>query len=310
MNKQKSGNEVLPPYVKSVSPGLSFTTDFGHTEPMTVQMEGDYRSPDFEITASNGVPLFDIETESTLIYHVSYVKDLRPNGPQGIAHTIKRKTDGDRWHYSARSVGKDGVQYLEIETTSKIISNASTKLVFRSTVDGELDAIYLRTELQRGRRTAVVEYQGKRIGEILQLGKDESPKFNLVIDVPRVDPLLFVCLACVLDDRLMTSRRRLRRPLLLGFLVSEKALVLVSLALMQLGEQSEFCPSRAAPTVQLIESGGPLCLDGWDRSNMLSWLATPRATLTAINFKGWIQITTFNKRESSVDSPGFPTRQD
>lgn len=217
MNKQKSGNEVLPPYVKSVSPGLSFTTDFGHTEPMTVQMEGDYRSPDFEITASNGVPLFDIETESTLIYHVSYVKDLRPNGPQGIAHTIKRKTDGDRWHYSARSVGKDGVQYLEIETTSKIISNASTKLVFRSTVDGELDAIYLRTELQRGRRTAVVEYQGKRIGEILQLGKDESPKFNLVIDVPRVDPLLFVCLACVLDDRLMTSRRRLRRPFASGF---------------------------------------------------------------------------------------------
>ncbi|KAK5062838.1 hypothetical protein LTR84_004913 [Exophiala bonariae] len=216
MNKQKFGNGAPPPYAESVSIGLSFTADRGHSEPMKVCMEGEYRSPDFEITMVNGVPLFHIETESTLIYHVTYIKDLRPNAPGGIAHTIKRKTDGDRWHYSACAPGKDGTQYLEIETTSKILANASTKLVFRSTADGELDAIYLKMAVTGGRRTAVVGYQGKRIGQILQAGKDEEPKFNLVIDVPGVDPLLFVCLAYVLDDRLMTSRRRLRRPFASG----------------------------------------------------------------------------------------------
>lgn len=216
MDKQKLDKDAPPSYAQSVPLGLSFTADLGHSEPMTVCMEGEYRSPDFEIATVNGAPLFHVETESTLIYHVTYIKDLRPNAPGGIAHTIKRKTEGDRWHYSARAPGKDGAQYLEIETTSKILASASTKLVFRSTADGDLDAVYLKTEVQRGRRSAVVEYQGRRIGEILQLGKDESPKFNLVIDVPGVDPLLFVCLAYVLDDRLMTSRRRLRRPFASG----------------------------------------------------------------------------------------------
>lgn len=217
MNAQKDGSEMPPPYTESVSQGLSFTTDFGHYEPMTAYMKGDYRSPDFDIATGNKVPLFHVETDSTLIYHVTYIKDLRPNGPGGIAHTIKRITEGDRWRYTACSPGKDGARYLEIETTSKILTSASTRLVFRSTIDGELDAIYLKTEVQKGRRTALVEYQGKKIGEILQLGNDKQPKFNLVIEVPRVDPLLFVCLAYVLDDRLMTSRRRLRRPLGAGF---------------------------------------------------------------------------------------------
>lgn len=217
MNAQKLGDEALPPYVESVPQGLSFTADFGHYGPLTVHMKGDYRSPDFDIVTFDKIPLFHLETDSTLIYHVTYVKDLRPNGPRGIAHTIKRKTDGDRYQYSAVSPGKDGVRYLEIETTSKILTGASTKLVFRSAVDGELDAIYLKTEVQKNRRTALVEYRGKKIGEIQQLGGDDRPKFSLIIDIPRVDPLLFACLAYVLDDRLMTSRRRLRRPLGAGF---------------------------------------------------------------------------------------------
>jgi len=180
-------------------------------------MKGDYRSPDFDVVTVDKTPLLHFETDSTLIHHITYIKDLRPNGPGGIAHTIKRKTDGDRYLYSAVSRGKDGARYLEIETTSKILSTASTRLVFRSTVDGELDAIYLKTEVKRNCRTAIVEYQGNKIGEIVQLGTDDRPTFSLVIDVPGVDPLLFACLAYVLDDRLMTSRRRLRRPMGAGF---------------------------------------------------------------------------------------------
>lgn len=217
MNPQKTDHEGLPSYAEAVPPGLSFTKDFGHYAPMTAYMKGDYRSPDFHVTTADKVPLFHLETQSTLIFHVTYIKDLRPGGPQGIAHTIKRKTEGDLWRYTASSPGKDGVRYLEIETTSHILTKAVTKLVFRSTIDGELDAIYLKNDIEAGRRTSLVEYQGQKIGELLQLGSDGHPKFNLIIDVPRVDPLLFVCLAYVLDDRLMTSRRRLRRPFGAGF---------------------------------------------------------------------------------------------
>lgn len=220
MNPQKDArkdNDPPPSYDDVVPLGLSFTGDTGHDEPLTLIMKGDYRTPDFEVLTEEKVPLFQIETESTLVYHVTYIKDLRPGGPDGIAHTIKRKCNGNVWRYTALAPGKDSVRYLEIETTPKISTKASTRLVFRSSVDNELDALHMNSEVYDGIRRLEVVYRGRRTGEIKQVGSDKEPKFSLVIEVAGIDPLLFVCFALVLDDRLMTSRRRLRRPLGSGF---------------------------------------------------------------------------------------------
>lgn len=217
-------DQSLPTYRESVPQALTFSRDFGHEMPLNVVMVGDYRSPDFEVRTRDEreMTILHMETESTLVYHHTYIRDLRPNGPGGIGYTMKRKQNGDQWFYtihsSSSSGGSEGgVKLLEIATTSKILRQSSTRLVFRSTLDGELDALYLNTSIEQGIRRADVVYQGNRIGGIVQLRSDDNPKFDLKIDIPRVDPLLFVLLALVLDDRLMKSRRRLKRKLGSGF---------------------------------------------------------------------------------------------
>lgn len=213
-------DQSLPTYRESVPQALTFSRDFGHELPLNVVMVGDYRSPDFEVrTRDREMAILHMETESTLVYHHTYIRDLRPNGPGGIGYTLKRKQNGDQWFYTIHSSGgsEGGVKLLEIATTSKILRQSSTRLVFRSTLDGELDALYLNTSIEQGIRRADVVYQGNRIGGIVQLRSDDNPKFDLKIDIPRVDPLLFVLLALVLDDRLMKSRRRLKRKLGSGF---------------------------------------------------------------------------------------------
>ncbi|RVX71819.1 hypothetical protein B0A52_04218 [Exophiala mesophila] len=233
-NNNNNNNHDTPPYSKhehsppsyrdSVPQALTFSRDFGHDLPLNVVMTGDYRSPDFEVRTKEGeIVILQVETESTLVYHHSYIRDLRPNGPGGIGYTMKRKQNGDQWlytiHSSSSSVGggEGGVKLLEIATTSKIVRQSSTRLVFRSTLDGELDALYLNTSIQNGIRRADVVYQGNRIGGIAQLRSDDNPRFDLKIEIPHVDPLLLVLLALVLDDRLMKSRRRLKRKLGSGF---------------------------------------------------------------------------------------------
>ncbi|KIX01222.1 uncharacterized protein Z518_08947 [Rhinocladiella mackenziei CBS 650.93] len=210
--------DLPPSYGESVQGGLSYTNEFGSENPVTVCMKGEYRSPDFQVSmGKDALVLLQIETNSTLIYHYTDIKDLRPNG---MNHTIKRKVEGDLWRYTAHGPGKDGVKLLEIETTGKIVApGSSTRLVFRGKMDGELDALHFNstTELKGRNRVVEVLHRSRRVGQIEQVGRDEKPEFSLSIDVARIDPLLFVVYALVLDDRLMTQRRRLRRPFGSGF---------------------------------------------------------------------------------------------
>lgn len=195
--------------------GLSFTGNYGALSPVTVHMQGHYRSPDFEVTTSTNKPLFTVETESTLVFHVVSINDLRPNG---VTYTLKRKTDGDVWSYTMLAHGKDGVKLLEIVTTPKLLAADSIPLIFRSKADGELDALRLHIVTHKAvGRSMEITYHGQPVGRMVQAGSERKPAFRLDIEAARVDPLLFVVFALVVDDRLMTQRRRLRRPLMSGF---------------------------------------------------------------------------------------------
>jgi hypothetical protein len=229
-------------------------------------MHGSSRSPDFTVCVTTPsrppLALFAIDTDSTLVYHHSHIRDLRPSGTM---HTLKRtvidgvgvdaprtmrrgiagkgtrkgvvdggtkgkegKEGKGEWRYMIQGLGMEGKKLLEVSTTRDLAEGlgGETRLVFRGSGDGELDALRLRTKrLERvggkGRDQEglemVVVYQGSRVGEIVLLGSSEKPGFRIEIGVAGVDPLLFVVLALVVDDRWMGEKRRYRQEFGRGF---------------------------------------------------------------------------------------------
>ena len=212
--------DILPPFSKELSEldfpyyYLSIFTQYLTPQPTTLLMRGEYCSPDFNILAPNGTTLFTVQTDSTQILHDTNIHD--PRIPRRL-FTVKGKGHGDNeeWSYSANEPKKDGKKLLEISTKPTfVLKGGSTRLVFRNGRDDELDALYL--QIDRKSSEMKVMYQDKQVGSIQQSSKLRNPGFML--NVPGgMDPVLMVVMALVVDDRLMTQRRRLRRPLHSGW---------------------------------------------------------------------------------------------
>lgn len=142
-------------------------------------------------------------------------------------HILKRQSNlpNNDYRYSIITHGAQGRKVIEITTTDDIATSSAkaTRLIFRRSDDGELDALTLRTSFPNSSRTKDpreldmrVEYQKRPIGKITLTSRPEKPVYELSVDVGGVDPVLFAILAAVVDDRLMISKRRLRRQPLQG----------------------------------------------------------------------------------------------
>jgi hypothetical protein len=188
-------------------------------QPTTFHLTGDSRSPDLILIhpSQPSTPLATISTDSSLVYHHSHITDHRPGG---VMHILRRhnspgaNTNG--FCYTITTHGNQGTKILEITTTSTLLKASSTRLIFRRADNNELDALRLKTFLPGGGATLQqldmrVEYQGSPVGTITLMSKPEKPVYQLDITRPGIEPLLFAILATVIDDRLMTTKRRSRR---------------------------------------------------------------------------------------------------
>ena len=135
-------------------------------------------------------------------------------------HILKRKSvssSSKELTYTITTHGRQGVKIIEVTTSPDILSASSTRLIFRRSDNNELDAIRLKTFLPGSAKGKLeqldmrVEYQGCPIGRISLVAKAEKPVYQFDIDRQGVEPVLFAILATIVDDRLMTTKRRSRR---------------------------------------------------------------------------------------------------
>ncbi|KPI35949.1 uncharacterized protein AB675_10494 [Cyphellophora attinorum] len=189
------------------------------THPTTFHLTGDSRSPDLILTHPShpSNPLATISTDSSLVYHHSHITDHRPGG---VMHILRRHNppgaNSNEFCYTITTHGNQGTKLLEITTTPTLLSASSTRLIFRRSDNGELDALRLKIFLTGGGANLQqldmrVEYQGSPVGTITLISKPEKPVYQLDITQPGIEPVLFAILATVVDDRLMTTKRRSRQ---------------------------------------------------------------------------------------------------
>jgi hypothetical protein len=233
---------------------LTFVSIPPPPHPIAIHMQGDYRTPNFSVALPSTpdgpthapIPLFEIDTDSTLIFHHSHIRDLRAGG---IMHTLKRTTiptsnptlkpdittrkrtssssalatttgpQTETYRYTIHAPGASGAKLLEITTTPDLLTSSSTKLIFRDHASGELDAVTLRLfshpSLPSPQMTVL--HQNAVVGRMSLLSKESEPALKLDCAAD-VDPLLLVVLVLVVDDRWMTQRRRLKREFGTGVL--------------------------------------------------------------------------------------------
>jgi hypothetical protein len=214
---------------------LTFVPIAPPPHPIAIHMQGDYRTPNFSVTLPSiptgpphpPIPLFEIDTDSTLVFHHSHIRDLRAGGTM---HTLKRATipstipspkprttitttssssalptttgaQTETYRYTIHSPGSQGRKHLEITTEPALLTapTTSTKLIFRDHASSDLDALTLRL-LNLSSFTAPqmdILHQNAVVGRIVLLGKESAPALKLE------------CAARV--DRWMTPRRRLKR---------------------------------------------------------------------------------------------------
>lgn len=220
-----------PPKYESLSPeNLALTRNWFSTP--RVFVSGGSRTPDLTISTSDGLKLYQLQTDSTLVYHETYVKDLR--GSQNLfiirRYPVQDMPDGT-WRYTINvSTGRrgahktGGTKILEIDTDPSMVlagdkTSWETRLIFRNAMTSELDGLTLRMTKNSTRRDVGGEvlYQGKKVADILDRGGKE-PGFELRIFRDSLDPLLVVMMAYVMDDRVMGSKRRNRRGASVGLL--------------------------------------------------------------------------------------------
>lgn len=194
-------------------------------------ISGGTRTPDLTALTDDNEKLYKFETDSTLVYHETYVKDL---AGQRSLFTIRRrpiqaKADGT-WRYTVHTnLGtrgrrvNGGTKILEIDTDPSMMSGGrnrswSTRLIFRNANTAELDGLTLNVThegLAGTCMTGEVLYQGKKVADIVDRQRRE-PSYEVRIFRDGLDALLVMMLAYVMDDRVMGSKRRNRRSAMAG----------------------------------------------------------------------------------------------
>lgn len=186
-------------------------------------ISGSTRTPDLTISTDNEQDVYRFETDSTLVYHETFVKDLR--GPRSLfrirRHTVQWKSD-DTWRYTIQT--SSGSKILEVETDPGMLSNRrndpwSTRLIFRNVTTSDLDGLTLcmrPSNTTGSSMSGEISYQGKRVADIV-LNQRREPGYEVRIFRDEIDPLLVVILAYIIDDRTMDSKRRNRRARMSGF---------------------------------------------------------------------------------------------
>lgn len=197
-----------------------------------VFVSGGSRTPDLTVSTGDGLKLYQFQTESTLVYHETYVKDLRGSRNLFIIrrYPVQDMPDGT-WRYTINvSTGRrgahktGGTKILEIDTDPSMALSGNrtsweTRLIFRNAMTSELDGLTLRMTKNSARKDigGEVLYQGRKVADILDRG-GKDPGFELRIFRDSLDPLLAVMMAYVMDDRVMGSKRRNRRAASAGLL--------------------------------------------------------------------------------------------
>lgn len=215
--------ESLPPEELTLTPRPTYES--------RIFLSGGTRTPDLTASSGKDQELFKFETDSTLVYHETYVKDLATNRS---LFTIRRrpiedKPDGD-WRYTIHTnLGTRGKQangaakILEIDTDAAMLSGGrnkswSTRLIFRNANTAELDGLTLNITHEGLTGTGMIGevlYQGKRVADIVDRQRRE-PSYEIRIYRDWLDALLVIMLAYVMDDRTMGNKRRNRRSAMAG----------------------------------------------------------------------------------------------
>lgn len=218
-------SDELPKYGSLPPEELALTSDpIFHQH---IFVSGGTRTPDLSVTSSDNEKLYHFETDSTLVYHETYVKDLR--GPYALfnirRHPVKNKPDG-AWRYTihlnarAKSTkGNGGTKIFEMDTDPGMLLGGrddrwQSTLVFRNARTSELDGLTLcvTQEGSSGKGLAAdVLYEGKKVADIIDLRHRREPSYEIRIFRRGLDPLLVIMMAYVIDDRIMGNKRRYRR---------------------------------------------------------------------------------------------------
>lgn len=194
-------------------------------------ISGGTRTPDLTASTDDDEKLYRFETDSTLVYHETYVKDL---AAQRSLFTIRRRPVQDKpdgtWRYTIHTnLGtrgrrvNGGTKILEIDTDPGMMLGGrnkswSTRLIFRNANTAELDGLTLSVThegLTGTGMTGEVLYQGKKVADIVDRQRRE-PSYEIRIFRDGLDALLVMMLAYVMDDRVMGSKRRNRRSAMAG----------------------------------------------------------------------------------------------
>lgn len=202
--------EAPPPYSEAPPPELCIVAGSYCTQPVTLMMKGEYRSPDFTLHLPGGDPWYHSSTDSSVIHHETFVKDVARN--QNV-FVIKRKNIDDMLRYTIHAPGRDGRKLLEVDVKPGTGPGSSIRLIFWNTSASELDELFMSTT--EGGRPIDISYRGKNVANITGISSSD-PQYRLQIQRAYLDPLLIMILAYILDDGTMTKRRRYRRPLTSG----------------------------------------------------------------------------------------------
>lgn len=217
-----------PSYVDSLNTDLILAQNYMPAS--LIHIIGESRSPDLHVSVPNGTKLFSFETDSTLVYHETAIRDLSLGSTlfRIRRRPIEAQPDGF-WRYTAHShvpgqVGSDGLKVLEIDTDPGMLNLRepwSTRLIFRHARTGELDGLTLT--IVSGDKTSLngeVQYRGRRVADILSKQKSiagkHRPEYDGRIYHRGLDPLLISLCAYVLDDRTMVRKRRNRESAFAG----------------------------------------------------------------------------------------------
>lgn len=223
---QEVDTSALPKYGSLPPEQLTLTPDPFFISQIFVS--GGTRTPDLTASIGPKQDLYHFETDSTLVYHETYVKDLRT--PRSLFRIVRKpvqnRPDGT-WRYTIHSGtgsrGKEGsgTKILEIDTEPGMTSSGlnklwSTRLIFRNAMTSELDGFTLQVAHEGSGRRGEVLYEGKKVADIIDHQRRE-PSYEIRIFRDGLDPLLTTILAYVMDDRVMDNKRRHRTSPMSGF---------------------------------------------------------------------------------------------
>lgn len=221
----ESDAAALPPKYGSLPPeDLTLTDRCLFTSHLFVS--GTSKSPDLIVSLNDGSQLYHFETESNMINHQTFVKDLR--GPHGLftirRHPVPKMPEGT-WRYTINAnTGPKGehkaggTKIFEMDTDPGMLlgehkTSWETRMIFRNAETSELDGLTMCVTKNSATKHIGAEalYKGKKVADIVDRGGHmKDPGFEIRIFRDCLDPLLVVMMAYAMDDRVMNNKRRHR----------------------------------------------------------------------------------------------------